>query len=812
MAENISLKQLELEKQRLVEIQKQLKATNDLTDAQKQQLSETEKAIKASDKRIAQAKKKIELQKIENKEFDSFARKFRQMSQDVQKQLQGTSKGAAVYLSLGRSISKEKAIQAKYAGKEDEKSRALLANSYDRESVMSEIASNAAAQAKATQKAEDDLRGVSDVEREILDIQNSKGLYNAVQKKQLIEQLKNTEQLRLKEERLKTIKEEQQGLFQALPSSVQNAVGFAKKLGSALKSGALPMVLIASLALAALSSFSKLDESAKAFRETTGLTNSQMEGIKSDANEITGNFAHLGVEAKTVFDTVAALKSEFSDVADFSQETTAALTVLSTNFGVSADNAAKVQGVLEQVSGLSSETAASVQLQVAEMARLAGVAPAKVMADIAESAEIASTLFKGDAEAIAASAIEARRLGTNLKSVAATAEKLLDFEGGIEEELTAATFVGGQFNLSRARALAFEGDILGAQKETLAQIQRSGDFRKKDYFTQQQLAKAAGMSVEEINKQLNAQEKLNSLSDEQKKAAEEAIKNGLDITDIDKENLATQVEAFSKQQEQQATLDKISNAFMGIAATVGSVLAPLLEGLGTILTFVLSPITAIVQGMAMFVNYVKESLPLMATLVTFAGTYLFLKNKALLTTQAEAAWELVKIGYQTTLNGIVAAGNLIKKRGLLGAIAEMAMRAFSSLSAIPFVGPALGVAAAAGALALGYSYYSKAGDIDSPADGKTRVSTKEGGLFELSPNDDLVAGPGASDAMGGKGGGMNLSALAAPLQAVVSEIKALRADLSAGKIAVYMDSQKVTNGVSNTVDQSTRNSYNLGTV
>jgi hypothetical protein len=326
------------------------------------------------------------------------------------------------------------------------------------------------------------------------------------------------------------------------------------------------------------------------------------------------------------------------------------------------------------------------------------------------------------------------------------------------------------------------------------------------------LAKAAGMSVEEINKQLNAQEKLNSLSDEQKKAAEEAIKNGLDITDIDKENLATQVEAFSKQQEQQATLDKISNAFMGIAATVGSVLSPLLEGLGAILGFVLAPITAIVKGMAMFVNYVKESLPLMSALVGFAGTYLFLKNKALLTTQAEAAWELVKIGYQTTLNGIVAAGNLIKKRGLLGAIAEMAMRAFSSLSAIPFVGPALGVAAAAGALALGYSYYSKAGDIDSPADGKTRVSTKEGGLFELSPNDDLVAGPGASDAMGGKGGGMNLSALAAPLQAVVTEIKALRADLSAGKIAVYMDAQKVTNGVSKTVDQSTRNSYNLGTV
>jgi hypothetical protein len=51
------------------------------------------------------------------------------------------------------------------------------------------------------------------------------------------------------------------------------------------------------------------------------------------------------------------------------------------------------------------------------------------------------------------------------------------------------------------------------------------------------------------------------------------------------------------------------------------------------------------------------------------------------------------------------------------------------------------------AVAAGIIYGIKAlvvGDINSPADGKTRVSTKEGGLFELSPNDDLIAAPGIS--------------------------------------------------------------------
>jgi hypothetical protein len=36
---------------------------------------------------------------------------------------------------------------------------------------------------------------------------------------------------------------------------------------------------------------------------------------------------------------------------------------------------------------------------------------------------------------------------------------------------------------------------------------------------------------------------------------------------------------------------------------------------------------------------------------------------------------------------------------------------------------------------------SPAGDMYSPADGKTQVSTKEGGLFELSKNDSLMAFP-----------------------------------------------------------------------
>jgi hypothetical protein len=82
--------------------------------------------------------------------------------------------------------------------------------------------------------------------------------------------------------------------------------------------------------------------------------------------------------------------------------------------------------------------------------------------------------------------------------------------------------------------------------------------------------------------------------------------------------------------------------------------------------------------------------------------------------------------------------------------------AYSALSLIPFVGPLLGAAAAATIIATGFNAINstpkKAGDVMSPADGKTQISTKEGGLFELSKNDDLIAAPGAAARMQGGGG------------------------------------------------------------
>jgi hypothetical protein len=87
--------------------------------------------------------------------------------------------------------------------------------------------------------------------------------------------------------------------------------------------------------------------------------------------------------------------------------------------------------------------------------------------------------------------------------------------------------------------------------------------------------------------------------------------------------------------------------------------------------------------------------------------------------------------------------NNIKQKGLLKSIAEAAMTAFKSVASIPIVGPLLGAAAAASAVALGYSLM-KGDDVMSPGDGSSgygkRTLFGPEGAIQLNNKDTVIAG------------------------------------------------------------------------
>jgi hypothetical protein len=102
------------------------------------------------------------------------------------------------------------------------------------------------------------------------------------------------------------------------------------------------------------------------------------------------------------------------------------------------------------------------------------------------------------------------------------------------------------------------------------------------------------------------------------------------------------------------------------------------------------------------------------------------------------------------------------------------------------------------------------GDMNSPAGGETMVSTKEGGLFKLSKNDDLIAAPGASTALANAangGGGAGMQAMA---NVIAANTKAMER-LNSGGIPVntYLGTSKVNDLLTGYQSKTTRNNFNI---
>jgi len=741
----------------------QLKSVQALERFTKNITSEQKAQLKAEKAKLTTIEKRVAVEEAYFDSFDSFARDYKALGKDVQKQLTGQAKGSSSLVALNQQIAKEKKLETRYSQRTSDAAKAAGKTTKQRLEVLESINGNLTNQAKATQTAQDDLLGTSELTRELRDLEAHRGVLTNEQLKIAKKNLELKDQLKQKQEVLTELQKQQGDAMSMLPAGLQSAIGGARTLGSALKVGLGPLFVIGAILVATLKSFTDLEDSAKGFRETTGLTNSQMEGMRTQAIELQRNLGMAGVDAEKLFGTMSALTSEFSDIARFSDEVIGGLTLLNTNFGISADSAAKVQGIFEQVGGLSSETATSVAMQATNMANLAGVAPAKIFEDIADNAEIASTFFHGDVEALTKAAVQARRLGTNLKSVASTTEHLLDFQSNIGDELVAATFVGGQFSLTQARSLAAAGKSIEANKEVLRQLERGGKFRDKDYFTQRQLAKAAGMSVEEINKQLNAQEKLSSLNDKQKAAADIAISQGLDISNINKDQLASQVEQFKLQQETQGQVDKLSNAFKGVAASLGTALIPALD-------IVLSIITPIAQLVGGILNGIIQISTMFGGLPGLLVGIIPILLKASMIARSFAVL------------------------GFKGAIAAI----FRSFAAVPFgLGIPLAIAGVAGLGAMMKSAKGTVGTADDVSGvpsgyGNTMVTTAGKGTLALNNNDSFVAGTNL-----GGGGGND-----AKMDMLIAAVKQTK--------DVYMDGRRVTSRVASSVEKTSKNQYGFG--
>jgi len=250
-----------------------------------------------------------------------------------------------------------------------------------------------------------------------------------------------------------------------------------------------------------------------------------------ESARLAGNMKVAGLAAKSVGGSseqaeaaISAMVDEFGTTASISSDLAIGLGRVTGQFGISGANAAKLLKSMQGINGASAETNLSLISAVGELARAEGVAPGAVLNDIAESTETFAQFAKGGGENLAKAAIEARKLGLNLGTVASIAENLLDFESSIEKEMEASMLLGRQMNLDKARELALSGDLAGLAEEVKNQVGSQADFEAMNVVQRKALAAAMGVTVSDLSKMVAGEKTSAQLAEDRVKTEKDLVR------------------------------------------------------------------------------------------------------------------------------------------------------------------------------------------------------------------------------------------------------------------------------------------------
>jgi hypothetical protein len=327
----------------------------------------------------------------------------------------------------------------------------------------------------------------------------------------------------------------------------------------------------------------------------------------------------------------------------------------------------------------------------------------KILKEVNKASSSLKLSLGGSVEALGKAVVQAQKFGLTLEQANSLSSSLLDFESSIENELSAELLTGKNLNFEKARQLSLEGDIAGASEEVLKQLKGSEEFSKMNVIQQEAMAKAVGLTRDELASSLIEREALAKMSAEEGETASQAYerlkasgKTESEIVKLLGEKTAQQLEQQSAQDKFNASVEKLREIFVQVMDS----LAPIFD----MVVLILEPVQMIFGWFGKIGQSVGK-------LIGPLGTV----GKLL---KGIASLAIAFAAYKTF--GAVSAG--LAATGIGGLIA-----------------PVVGAAAAAGVLSAGMSFLGSIKDGAIDPRGGLLVSGEKGSI-QLDKDDSIVAG------------------------------------------------------------------------
>ena len=379
----------------------------------------------------------------------------------------------------------------------------------------------------------------------------------------------------------------------------------------------------------------------------------------------------------------------------------------------------------------------------------------QLLNDISNTSKGLLATFAKNPSKLAEAAFEAKKLGSNIKEVESISSSLLNIESSIASEFEAEVMTGKQLNLERARYYALTNDIAGVSKELVNQGIDLNAWSGMNVIQQESMAKAMGMSREQMGSMLIEQTALTKLGSVDGKNAQEKYNNLVRIHGVEKaqkmlgdEDLANQLQSTSTQERFLALTEKLKETFISIAGPIMDIVSPLMD----LVSFVLTPISQGFQGIkAIIDSIISPTESLSETLAKMGPLTAFIAG-ALTAAGVAVTASLVPGLIRTAIVAATAVPSLVS---MAVAAISTASAATLGIGAVAIVG---GIAAAVVAMnSAKTSAKMDDGMVDSS--GGMILSGPKGSI-QLNKDDSVIAG---TDLMGGSGKGGDISILASTL-------------------------------------------------
>jgi hypothetical protein len=212
----------------------------------------------------------------------------------------------------------------------------------------------------------------------------------------------------------------------------------------------------------------------------------------------------------------------------------------------------------------------------------------EIVEEVAKTSAATVLTFGKSAAALTKNVMAAKQFGLNLEQAEKISSNLLDFQSSIQAEMQAEILTGKSLNFEQARFLALQGKTGEAAALVAQQMGSAEDFGNLLVTSQEALAKAAGMTRDELANSLIEREALVAAGMENltlEEAYAELKKQNLSDDEIaaklGNETLANQLKSESVQKRLAASTQKLQEIFISIAEPVLSIVSPLMDLVNT---------------------------------------------------------------------------------------------------------------------------------------------------------------------------------------------------------------------------------------